>query len=254
MTVSTLAAPPLTIPPVIAHRGASASAPENTLSAFRRAHELGARWVEFDVKLTADNRPVVFHDDTLDRTTDGRGRVAGTPLAALGELDAGQWFDPDFAGELVPTLEEVLDLLAEMGMGANMELKPCPGRAEETAAVVLESARQAWPESAQPLLISSFDRTCLAIARDTAPQWPRGLLVEALTDDWRDAAEAAGALSVHCAAGPLGPSQVSEMLDAGYRVMVYTVNDPGRALNLWDWGVHGIITDRPEVLLPLSGG
>jgi glycerophosphoryl diester phosphodiesterase len=171
----------------------------------------------------------------------------------LGDLDAGQWFDPDFAGELVPTLEEVLDLLVEMDMGANMELKSCPGREVETAAVALEVARQAWPEDAQPLLISSFSRTCLDVARQTAPQWPRGLLVEALTDDWRGAAEAVGAWSVHCAADPLGPAGVSEVLDAGYRVMVYTVNDPGRALNLWDWGVHAIFTDRPEVLLPLAG-
>ncbi|MQX36005.1 glycerophosphodiester phosphodiesterase [Roseospira navarrensis] len=253
MTVSQIAVPPFDVPRVIAHRGASASAPENTLAAFRRAHALGAPWVEFDVKLTADNRPIVFHDDILSRTTNGQGPVAAAPLAALGDLDAGQWFDPDFAGELVPTLEEVVDLLAEMGLGANMEIKPCPGRDEETAAIALEVARQVWPSEASPLLVSSFSRTALDVARQTAPQWPRGLLTEALTDDWRQAAEAVGAWSIHCASEPLGPSGVAEVLDAGYRVMVYTVNDPGRALNLWDWGVHGIFTDRPEVLLPLAG-
>jgi len=253
MTAKPVAFPPFDVPRVIAHRGASASAPENTLAAFRRAHEQGARWVEFDVKLTADNRPVVFHDETLDRTTDGRGPMAETPLAGLGELDAGKWFDPEFSGELVPTLEEVLDLLADLGMGANMEVKPCPGRDEETAALSLDVARQVWPGDAPPLLISSFSRVALDVARRTAPQWPRGLLLDTITEDWKQAAETVEAWSIHCAADPLTPSRVAEVLDAGYRVMVYTVNDPGRALNLWDWGVHAIFTDQPEVLLPLAG-
>jgi glycerophosphoryl diester phosphodiesterase len=238
---------------VIAHRGASGSAPENTLAAFRRAHELGARWVEFDVRLTADGRPVVFHDDHLDRTTDGGGPLAETPLAALGDLDAGQWFDPEFAGELVPTLEEVLDLLAEMDMGANIELKPKPGHDRETADISLSVARDLWPPEAPPLLISSFSDPALAVARDLAPQWPRGLLLGGLADDWMERAASVEAWSIHCDAELLNARGVAEVLDAGYRVMVYTVNDPGRAANLWDWGVDSIITDRPEVLLPLAG-
>ncbi len=247
-------APPFSPPPVIAHRGASASAPENTLAAFRRAAELGARWVEFDVKLTADGRPVVFHDDTLERTTDGAGRLAETSLADLADLDAGTWFDPDFAGALVPTLEETLDLLADMGLGANMELKPCPGRDVETARVGIDVARAMWPVEAPPLLISSFSRPALRVAREMAPQWPRGLLLGGLTDDWRQEAEAAEAWSVHVDSTLIRARDVAEVVDAGYRVMVYTVNDPGRAANLWDWGIDGIFTDRPEVLLPLAGG
>ncbi|MBB4264500.1 glycerophosphodiester phosphodiesterase [Roseospira visakhapatnamensis] len=249
----TTVAPAAAVPAVIAHRGASASAPENTLAAFRRAAELGARWVEFDVTLTADGRPVVIHDDTLERTTDGAGRVAETTLAALADLDAGTWFAPDFAGELVPTLEEVLDLLADMGLGANMELKPAPGRDTDTAVVALDVARAMWPAAAPPLLVSSFSRPALRVARDVTPQWPRGLLLGALTDDWRSEAEAADVWAVHADADVIRARDVAEVLDAGYRVMVYTVNDPGRAANLWDWGVHGIFTDRPEVLLPMAG-
>jgi len=248
-----IVSPAFSVPPVIAHRGASASAPENTLAAFRRAAELGARWVEFDVKLTADGRPVVFHDDTLDRTTDGAGRVAETSLSALADLDAGVWFDPDFAGELVPTLEETLDLLVDMGLGANMELKPCPGRDVETAQVSLDVARAMWPAEAPPMLISSFSRPALRVSRDVAPAWPRGLLLGGLTDDWWREAEAADAWSVNADADLIRARDVTEVLDAGYRVVVYTVNDPGRAANLWDWGVDGIVTDRPEVLLPLAG-
>lgn len=243
----------LALPRVIAHRGGAGGAPENTLAAFRQAHAVGARWVEFDVRLTADGRPVVIHDATLDRTTSGRGAVAATPLAALGDLDAGEWFDPDFAGEMVPTLEEALDLLVEMDMGANIEIKAEPDQAAQTAGECLNVARDVWPANAPPPLISSFRPDALRQARDHVPQWPRGLLVEALTDDWSRVAASVEATSIHAAAELMTARQVAEVLDAGYRVVVYTVDDPGRAVNLWDWGVDAIISDRPEALLPLAG-
>lgn len=100
---------PFPLPAIIAHRGASSAAPENTLAAFRRAADEGAAWIECDVKLTADGRPIIFHDDTLDRTTDGGGVVDDYTLDVIGALDAGGWFSPEFRGEPVPTLEEMLD-------------------------------------------------------------------------------------------------------------------------------------------------
>ena len=106
-----MVAPPL--PWVIGHRGASGSAPENTLAAFRKAAALGARWVEFDVRLSADGRCILLHDDTVDRTTDGKGRADRMMLEDLAGLDAGAWFDREFAGETIPTLEETIDLLGE---------------------------------------------------------------------------------------------------------------------------------------------
>ncbi|MDQ2994305.1 MAG: glycerophosphoryl diester phosphodiesterase, partial [Pseudomonadota bacterium] len=96
---------------IIAHRGASFYAPENTLASMRRAHAMGAQWVEFDVMLTSDGELIVFHDDTLERTTDGGKRnVADTPLAKIRELDAGSWFAPQFKGEPVPPFVELLTL------------------------------------------------------------------------------------------------------------------------------------------------
>ncbi len=254
MTASTTLPPAgPALPRVIAHRGGAAGAPENTLAAFRHAHALGATWVEFDVRLTADGRPVVIHDATLDRTTSGQGAVLATPLAALGDLDAGEWFGPDFAGEMVPTLEEALELLVEMDMGANIEIKADADLAARTAAECLDVVRDVWPATAPPPLVSSFQPDALVMARDRVPQWPRGFLVEALTDDWPRVAAAVGAWSVHAAAELMTPRHVAEVLDAGYRVVVYTVDDPGRAVNLWDWGVNAIISDRPEALLPLAG-
>src|SRR3990167_7450135 len=112
------------LPPVIAHRGASAYAPENTLAAFRKAHDLGIQWIEFDVMLSADHVPIIFHDNLLDRTTNGRGEVGDFSFKALHELDAGAWFNPKFSGEHIPSLQDTVAFLRQTGMAANIEIKP----------------------------------------------------------------------------------------------------------------------------------
>ncbi|MBE9554764.1 MAG: glycerophosphodiester phosphodiesterase, partial [Proteobacteria bacterium] len=138
------------------HRGAKGHAPENTMAGLRKAVELGARWIEFDVKLTADNELVLFHDDTLNRTTDGKGRVARTAFAEIRKLDAGRWFSPDFTGEPVPTLAEAMDYLVASGIGANVEVKACPGRETETGAATARALAGRWFGGPIPMLISSF--------------------------------------------------------------------------------------------------
>ena len=118
-----LGAVDLGLPSVIGHRGAAGLAPENTLAALHKAHAVGCRWVEIDLRLTADGALVLLHDERIDRTTNGRGRVARLPWAALQRYDAGGWFDPAFAGEPVPSLAEAIAVLGECGLGANVELK-----------------------------------------------------------------------------------------------------------------------------------
>ena len=135
----------LSLPPVIGHRGAAGAAPENTLASIRKARELGATWIEFDVKLTKDGHPILFHDDCLERTTDGRGAVAATTLAEIRRLDAGGWFGPAFRGEPVPTLEQALALCVELRLGINVEIKPCAGREAETAQVTVATLLDVWP-------------------------------------------------------------------------------------------------------------
>ncbi len=125
--------------PVVGHRGASAHAPENTLASLRRAWELGAAWVEFDVKLTRDGVPILMHDAKLKRTTNGSGLVASLDYAAIARLDAGAWFPGAFAGERIPTLDEAVALLQELGLAANVEIKPCPGREVETGRLVAQA-------------------------------------------------------------------------------------------------------------------
>ena len=205
--------------------------------------------VEFDVKLTADGRLVVMHDDLLDRTTDGKGAVADTPLETIRALDAGAWFAPGFKGSLVPTLEETAAVLGELGLSANIEIKPNPGQESETAVAAAELLARHWPARLPAPVISSFARESLATMRDRAPHLPRGLLVWEKPSDWSAAARALACRSVHCAAQHLTPDWAAEIKRQGYLLAVYTVNDPDLAKRLRRWGADSIITDRPGALI-----
>jgi glycerophosphoryl diester phosphodiesterase len=233
------------LPRVLGHRGAAAAAPENTLEGFRRAAAEGAAGVEFDAKLTADGRVVLFHDDTLDRTTDGHGPVAQMSFDALRRLDAGAWLGPQWKGVRIPTLEESLHLLFELGLEANIEIKPCPGREAETARAVVDVVRQVWPDDRGPPLLSSFARESLTAARAAAPDLPRGLLLWEQPPDWAQAAQALGCRTVNCAQQYLTAPWAAAIKRAGYGLIVYTVNDPVQARQILGWGADSIITDRP---------
>jgi len=242
------------LPRVIAHRGASAAAPENTLVALRRAKELGAAWVEFDVKLTGDGVPVLFHDDRLERTTNGRGRVVDARLEEIRQLDAGAWFDPAFSGERVPTLEAALALCAGLGLGINLELKPCPGRAVATATRALEVLAAAWPADRAPPLISSFAHVCLEVAAARLPQWPRGYLANRLPEDWAGELQRYGCATLHLNQRWTGVRRVRRLHAAGVPVLLYTVNAAARAAALLDAGAASVFTDRIGELLAVAGG
>ena len=239
----------LKIPRIIAHRGSPKAAPENTLASFRQAAREGATWVEFDVALTADGRAVVFHDDALDRTTDGAGLLNDISFDILRDLDAGAWFSRAFAGELVPTLEEALDLFAELGLGFNMEIKPAPGREVETAVVALTIAASCWDPAPGLPLISSFSRVAVAAAKETQPAWPRGILYDRIAADWRDDAAKLDVVSVGANQKHLTPDLVAAIHADGRKVTAYTVNEAARAEALFSWGVDAIFTDVPGELL-----
>jgi len=241
--------PAFALPAVVGHRGAAAYAPENTLEGIREAKRRGARWVEVDAKLTADGVVVLMHDDTLDRTTNGRGPVAAAAYAGIAALDAGAWFAPAWQGARVPTLAAALALLAELDMGINIEIKPCPGRDRETAEAVVGVVRRDQVPGRPAPLLSSFSRDSLAAARDSGQELPRALLIWEYPADWAAAAADLGCVSLHCADEYLTPDWAAAIRAADYGLAVYTVNDPARARELHGWGVHSIITDRPDALL-----
>lgn len=232
----------LILPPVIGHRGACAHAPENTLASFNTAADLGCAMVEFDVRLSADGVPIVFHDDTLERCTDGAGAVGAHTLAQLKRLDAG-------GGEAIPTLAEVLDLCRARSMAVNIEIKPDTGTGAATARAALEQAAALWPSAAPPPLISSFDHEALAAAALIMPAWPRGLLVERVPTRWRELAEAFGCAAVHAHHRGLNPAAVAAIRAEGLAVLAYTVNHKDRAESLWSRGVNAVFCDAPDRLL-----
>lgn len=241
------------LPPLLGHRGAAGHAPENTLASLRKAADLGARWVEFDLKLTADGRLVLFHDETLGRTTDGKGLVAEKTYSEIARLDAGSWFAPSFAGERVPTFEEAIEVLAASSLGANLEIKPCPGREAETGAAVARATRRLWPGHLPPPILSSFDVESLEAARDAAPDVARGLLLSRLRRRWIATYEALGCSTIHVAERALDAGAIASIratLPAA-PLLSFTVNEPARAATLFGLGVDALFTDFPDRLAPL---
>jgi glycerophosphoryl diester phosphodiesterase len=236
------------LPPVIGHRGAASRAPENTLAGLREAKRLGCAWVEFDVRLTADRQPILLHDARLERTTDGRGRVSALPLAAVRCHDAGIKFGLAFAGERVPLLEEAITLLAELGLGANIELKAPRDREIETGTVVADLLGRLWSPDLPRLLISSFRVKALAAARVRAPEIARGILFRVIPRNWRILADRNGCATIHADHRRLRPAVVAEIRRSGYPLLAYTVNDPERAKTLYDWGVTSVFSDAPQRL------
>ncbi|MHC8508894.1 MAG: glycerophosphodiester phosphodiesterase [Rhodospirillales bacterium] len=234
-------------PRVFGHRGAAAYAPENTLASFRKAAELGCQFVEFDVVLTRDGHPVVFHDNTLDRTTDGTGAAAAATLAELSRLDAGAWFGAGFRGEPLPTLHQVIECLRETGMGANVEIKPASGFEAQTGAVTAQVLTQIWPGALPPPLMSSYSQDALAAARDEAPQFPRAFLVkDPASADWETACAELECASLHVGEKFVTPELIAHAHEKGLNIRAYTVNDPARAEQLFEWGIDGVFSDAPD--------
>jgi len=235
-------------PRLVGHRGAAGLAPENTPAGFRKAAELGVRWVEFDVHLSADGVPVIIHDDTADRTTDGKGEVSAKTLAELRSLDAGAWFSPDFRGERIPTLEETIALLGELGLGAVVEIKPSPGAEAATAEAAMRVLTATWPDHLPAPMVSSFKREALLRAQAVAPGIARALLVGAIPPDWRSEADRLGCAAVHADHRTLDADGVAAVTRAGLPLFAYTVNEASRASELFAWGVSAVFTNRPDLL------
>ena len=239
-------APKLRLPRIMGHRGAAAHAPENSLAAIRAAADLGAEWVEVDVMLTGDKRPVLFHDDSLERITGKAWPMAETPWRRVAKLEAGSWFDPAFKGEAIPSLEAALALMLELDLRPNLEIKPTPGTDVETAVAALAVLGEVWPAAGPPPLISSFSRMALAAARALRPDWPRALITFKVEADWQVALQALGCQAYHVYHKVLDWERVALIKAAGCQLASFTVNDKRRARDLYDWGVDCLISDAPD--------
>ncbi|WP_439594009.1 glycerophosphodiester phosphodiesterase [Microbacterium sp.] len=236
---------------IASHRGGGATAPENTLPAIAAALAAGFDYVEVDVALTADRRPVLLHDSTLDRTTNGRGAVSAHTLDEVRALDAGSWFDPQYAGTPVPTLEEFLDLLATSPQRAIVEFKGEWDAAAVQAAIAEVSAR----DLDRRVAIASFDTRTLALVEAASEVVPRLLILKHLPDDVVAATAEAGVRGVIAdrKAVDLRPEVVDDLHAVGVRVIVYTLNKDAQWGEMTALGVDGIVTDDPGTLSEWQG-
>lgn len=214
------------------------------MASFREAIRLGAGWIEFDVRFTKDDVPVVVHDSTLKRTTSGRGAVRDRTLAEIRKLDAGSWFAPRFSGERMPTLDDVLKLGSRVNL--NLEIK---GRSAPAAVAAREVWRRVVDAGLEDrTLISSFDVKILKALRAFDRRAPLGFPWESgLRDPVRRALTLACRMML-LEVGALSEKRARRCRDAGLDVWVYTINDPEEMRRVLDLGVDGIITDRPDLL------
>lgn len=233
-------------PPVIAHRGASAYAPENTMSAFTRAMQLGINWVEFDVMLASCSTPIIFHDETLERTTNGAGYVGDYPYAYLRTLDAGSWFAPAYSCERIPSLEQVAQFLFHSNLNANVEIKPLPGQDEATVINAIKVLEPYFPQLKERILFSSFSLQSLKTLREQMPDCTLGLLIHEWDFDWETVALSLDCASIHIYEDILTQDIADKIKRMGKALLCYTVNDTDRAEELYSWGVDAVFSDCPD--------
>lgn len=249
---------PWPYPRWVAHRGAGKLAPENTLAAFRLGASHGYRMFECDAKLSADGVVFLMHDATLTRTTNGCSELGGSasavagdhPWSTLAQLDAGGWHSRAYAGEPLPTLDNIARYCLANGHCLNIEIKPTPGTETKTGEVVAREAARLWAGSAVPPLLTSFRPEALEGAKSSAPELPRGLLLDTLWSGWLETALMLECVAVVCNHALWDASSVTQAKSAGFRCLSYTVNDEWAAQRLWDLGTDGIITDRVDLFSP----
>lgn len=242
----------------IAHRGAGKLAPENTLAAFRLGAKHGFRMFECDAKLSADGVPFLMHDASLERTTnaleifgEGASAIGGEhPWSELARLDAGGWHSRAYAGEPLPTLENISRFCLANGHFLNIEIKPTPGLEQHTGEVVARHADRLWNDAAVAPLLTSFRPEALQGALATAPRLPRGLLLDTLWKGWLETALMLECTAIVCNQALWDAGTVTQAQSAGFRCLSYTVNDEWAAQRLIDLGTDGIITDRVDLFRP----
>lgn len=232
---------------MIAHRGASGYAPENTLAAFRKAAELGARFIETDLHVTRDLHFVAIHDATLERTTNGRGGVHEKTLAELRKLDAGSWFGSEFVGERIPTLDEIFEFSNETDVGFYLEMKTGPGLGVSHALV--SALRRATDTNR--LIVISFDSSILESVLRQEPSLMTGFLFDRRP---REAVEQAQRLGVRQLL-PRGDLVSHELVirahHADLQVVTWTVDAPADLRTVIAAGVDGVMSNYPDRLIAI---
>ncbi|AWP31290.1 glycerophosphodiester phosphodiesterase family protein [Pantoea eucalypti] len=232
---------------LIAHRGAPLLAPENTLPSFLAAVEHGATWIEVDVKLTKDMHPVIIHDDSVNRTTNGKGYVANLTLDEIRSLEAGVCYGHLFRGVKVPTLAETVGFVLDKGVGLQLEIKPTSGQEVETAEIAIAQLKSLWPASEKKLFISSFSEISLQVAARLMPDVPRGLAVCVPPKDPAALLARTGCQILHFLGDFATDEDLARLARSGIEFAIATINDPVLARKYIDAGAQTVLSDIPDL-------
>lgn len=232
---------------VIAHRGASGYAPENTLAAFQKALDTNCDGIEFDVQMTKDGEIIVCHDYSVERTTNGKGYIKNLTLAEIKELDAGSWFDERFKGEKIPTLEEVFKIIPS-GILMNIEIKNLALERRNIEQKVVDLILKY--NRIDDVIISSFDHLSLKTVREINKDIRVGVLTYSYILDTVSYIKKHefDAYSIHPSEEFLNQSLVKDAHDNGYKIFSYTVNDGEIAELFENMGVDAIFSNYPDIL------
>jgi glycerophosphoryl diester phosphodiesterase len=230
---------------IIAHRGASGNAPENTLAAFRKAVALGATFIETDLHLSRDARFVAIHDATVNRTTNGQGMVHDMTLTDLRKLDAGSWFGSEFTGERIPTLEEILEFCKKNDVVFYLEIKPGAAWGGEHALIGALRESGEIPR----VVVISFDAAIVLNLRKIEPTLMTGLLYDGQIENPLDKAVEIGARQLAVRGDLVTPALIAQAKKKDLQVVCWTVNHPAHMRMLAAAGVDGIMSDYPERLV-----
>lgn len=233
---------------LLAHRGASLLFPENTIEALRAAAEMGAEFVETDVQFTRDNKLVIIHDSTLDRTTTGSGHVALSELGQIQALDAGSWKDTKFTGYKVPTLEQYLDCVLELGLGLQLELKGLPGGEDHLVDLVVAELKNYLPSLNGKFFVSSFSERCLQGLANRLPDVKRAVAVAPVPIDPDAYAKQINVDIIHVQDAFVDADALARIKSSDVEIGVATINKKSRAQFLLSSGVRQVLTDNPRLL------
>lgn len=238
-------------PLVIAHRGASGSAPENSAAAIDAALAMGVEMIEVDVQLSRDGEVVVFHDERLERTTNGCGRVCDHDWTELAALNAGSWFSPRFCGERILRLDELLELI-DGRCRLNVEIKSPAAHEDRSDRVKRIVTRALRSSMADHIIFSSFDHATLQQVGQRAPRFPRAALLPPQSDwSFSDLARHCGCTTVVCALEQLTPARLADLRQHPLSCWVYTINNKEQLKRAVAAGVAALFSDFPERMLHL---
>jgi glycerophosphoryl diester phosphodiesterase len=231
---------------ITGHRGALALAPENTLAGIQKAVECGVEWIELDTQLCADNIPVIIHDDTVQRCTNGKGRVSELTLTQLKALDAGSWFSSEFTGETIPSLKETLIACQESAININIEIKIHSEHEIKPLVVKVIETVKCLNYPIEKLLFSSFSKKALAHCQTLYPEVRRGFITKHNPSNMLNTIKHLDLYSLHINYRRLNEPLAKSIKEMGLILMIWTMNDPNQIEKYTAWGVDNIITDKPN--------